>query len=113
MKFICHIFRVRVMSVQRHFQHYFMVKETGVLGENHQPVACNWKTLSNNVVPLELASGWEEFELTTLVVIGTDCICSCKYNYVYDHATMVPVRALEMGIKVSLLTSFSVQFRSK
>jgi hypothetical protein len=24
---------------------------------------------------------WVRFELTTLVVIGTDCICSCKSNY--------------------------------
>jgi hypothetical protein len=24
---------------------------------------------------------WAWFELTTLVVIGTDCICSCKSNY--------------------------------
>jgi len=29
---------------------------------------------------------WAEFELTTLVVIGTDCTGSCKSNYVpYDH----------------------------
>jgi hypothetical protein len=24
---------------------------------------------------------WTEFKLTTLVVIGTDCTCSCKSNY--------------------------------
>ena len=86
MKFICHIFRDGIMCVCRHFQQYFsyigaiMMKETGVPDKNHQPVACNWKTLSNNVVPLERASGWEEFELTMLVVICTDCICSCKVN---------------------------------
>jgi len=26
-------------------------------------------------------SPWSRFELTTSVVIGTDCICSCKSNY--------------------------------
>ena len=26
-------------------------------------------------------SPWSKFELTTLEVIGTDCICSCKSNY--------------------------------
>jgi hypothetical protein len=26
-------------------------------------------------------SSWSRFELTTSVVIGTDCICSCKSNY--------------------------------
>ena len=29
-------------------------------------------------------SPWSRFELTTYVVIGTDCIGSCKYNP-YDH----------------------------
>ena len=28
---------------------------------------------------------WAGFELTTLVVIGTDCTCSCKSNYQTDH----------------------------
>ena len=28
-----------------------------------------------------------EFELTASVVIGTDCICSCKSNY---HTTLLP-----------------------
>ena len=30
---------------------------------------------------VQLAWGWAGFELTTLVVIGTDCIGSCKSNY--------------------------------
>jgi len=29
-------------------------------------------------------SPWSIFELTTSVVIGTDCIGSCKFNYMYD-----------------------------
>ena len=28
----------------------FLVKESGVLGENHRPVASHWQTLSHNVV---------------------------------------------------------------
>jgi len=32
-----------------------------------------------------------EFDLTTLVVIGTDCIGSCKYNWVpYDDVNGIP-----------------------
>jgi hypothetical protein len=50
-----------------------LVEETG---ENHQPVASHWQTLSHNVVHLG-----SRFELTTSVVIGTDCIGSCKSNY--------------------------------
>ena len=35
-------------------------------------------------------SPWSRFELTTLVVIGTDCIGSCKSNYHTITTTMVP-----------------------
>jgi hypothetical protein len=35
-------------------------------------------------------SSWSRFELTTLVVIGTDCIGSCKSNYHTIMATMAP-----------------------
>jgi hypothetical protein len=50
-----------------------------VTGENHQPVVSNWQTLSHNVVRVHLAMNeytlpWTGFELTTLVVIDTDCI---------------------------------------
>jgi hypothetical protein len=33
---------------------------------------------------------WARFELTTLVVLGTDCTGSCKYNYHKITATMAP-----------------------
>jgi hypothetical protein len=48
-------------------------------GENHRPATSHWQTLSHNVVSsTPCLSG---FELTTLVVIGTDCIDSYKSNY--------------------------------
>ena len=43
-----------------------LVEETGVPGEN-------WQALSHNVSP-----PWKGFELTTLVVIDTDCTGRCK-----------------------------------
>ena len=49
-----------------------LVEETRVPGENHRPDVSHWKTLSHNVVWVHLASAG--FELTMLVVIGTDCI---------------------------------------
>jgi hypothetical protein len=52
------------------------VEETGVPGENHRPTASHRQTL--------------EFELTTLVVIDTDCIGSYKSNYHMITATMAP-----------------------
>jgi hypothetical protein len=33
---------------------------------------------------------WTRFELTTLVMIGTDCICRCKSNYLYHATTTAP-----------------------
>jgi hypothetical protein len=53
-----------------------LVEETRVPGENHRPVASNWRTLLHNVV-----LSTPRHELTTLVVIGTDCTGSCKSNY--------------------------------
>ena len=48
-----------VYGVQRHFQQYvsyirggsvLLVEEIGVPGENHEPVASHWQTLTHNVV---------------------------------------------------------------
>ena len=50
------------------------MEETGVTEENYIPIASHWHTLSHNVVHLARAG----FELTRLVVIGTDCIGSYK-----------------------------------
>jgi len=50
-----------------------LVEETGVPGRNHRPVASHWQ--------IEYTSPRTGFELTTLVVIGTDCTGSCKSNY--------------------------------
>ena len=62
-------------------------------GENHRLVASHWQTLSHMLY----ISPWSRFELTS-VVIGTDCIGSCKPN---DHtitATTVPTYLIEWSI---------------
>jgi hypothetical protein len=59
------------------WQSVLLVKETGVLWENHWPVASH-KLFH---IMLYRVYIWVGFELTTLVVIGTDCIGSCKSNY--------------------------------
>jgi hypothetical protein len=55
----------------------FLVEETGRSGENHQPVASHWQLYHIMVY----TSPWSRFEITTLVMIVTDCIGSCKSNY--------------------------------
>ena len=48
-----------------------LVEETLVPGENHRPVA----SVTDKFYHLMLyTSFWSRFELTTLVMIGTDCI---------------------------------------
>jgi hypothetical protein len=44
-------------------------------------------------------SPWSRFELTTLVVIGTDYICSCKSNYHTITATMAPNQMLSEKVE--------------
>jgi hypothetical protein len=64
------------------WQSVLLVEETGVHRENHQPVTSHWQTLSHNVV--SSTSHLSGFKPTTLVVIGTNYIGSCKSNP-YDH----------------------------
>ena len=64
-----------------------LVMETRVPGENHWPAASHWQTLSYNIIG---------FELTTSVVIGTDCRDSCKSNY---HTTITALSQVHRNIK--------------
>ena len=51
-----------------------LVEETGVPGENHRLIT----QITDKFYHLMQTS---PFELTMLVVIGTDCTCSCKSYY--------------------------------
>jgi len=81
--------RVRVMVFNATFnnisaiswQSVLLVEKTGVPWENHWPVANDWQKLYHIMLYREL---------TTSVVIGTDCIGSCQFNYHMITATMVP-----------------------
>jgi len=66
---------------------FSLVEETGVTGETYQPATSHWLTLSHYVVSI---TPWAGFKLTTLVVIGTDCTGSCKYNYHTITTTVAP-----------------------
>jgi hypothetical protein len=46
---------------------------------------------------------WAGFKLTTSVVIGTDCMVSCKSNYHTITATTAPVRIVNKKIVVFIL----------
>ena len=60
-------------------------------GNRRKPQTCI-KSLANSITKcrIEYTSPWAGFELPTLVVICTDCIGSCTYNYHMITTTMAP-----------------------
>ena len=85
------------------------MEETRVPRENHRPVSSQWQTLSHNVVSSTPRH---------VVVIGTDCTCSCKSNYYTITTTTAPFIILEdyeenifqfdMVINFQLLVQYSL-----
>ena len=70
-----------------------LVEETGVPGENHL------SQVTAKLYHIMLyTSTWSIFDLTTSVVIGTDCIGSCKSNY-HTITTTMPPSELNIRIK--------------
>jgi len=65
----------------------FIVEETGVPGEN----------LLYHI--MLYTSPWSKFELTTSVVIGTDCIGNLKSNYHTITTTKAPNKLMIIGVK--------------
>ena len=62
--------------VKRNFQQYFSyIMAVSFIGRG------NWSTRRKPPTCLKYSSLWAGFELTTLVVICTDCTGSCKSNY--------------------------------
>jgi hypothetical protein len=67
-----------------------LVEETRVPGENHRSAVSHWQTYHMILYWAHLA--WAGVELTTLVVIGTDCTGSCKSNYHTITTTKAPLQ---------------------
>jgi hypothetical protein len=63
-----------------------LMEKNRVPGENHRPVT---DKLYHKCC-IEYTLQWTRFELTTLVVIGTDCTGSCKSNYHTITTTTAP-----------------------
>ena len=56
-----------------------LMEKTGVPGVNHRPPASHWQRHNVSSSP-----HWAAFKLTTLVLISTDCLGSCKF-WLEDH----------------------------
>jgi len=61
------------------FQYIVAVSFTG--GGNQRKPPTFRKSLTNCITSCCIEYAWAEFEVTKLVVIFTDCICSCKSNH--------------------------------
>jgi hypothetical protein len=66
-------------------------------GGNRRIAASHWQTLSHNVVSNTPCHEWDSN--LQVVVIGTDCIVSCKSNYQMITTMMVPdlIRKVAFG----------------
>ena len=78
------------------WQSVLLVEETGETTDLSQVT----DKLYHIMVYISNISTWLRFELTTSVVIGTDCISSCKIQLLCDHGHNDPSSLL----KVSLIT---------
>ena len=69
----------------------------GNRGTRRKQPTCR-KSLINFITQscIEYTSAWTGFELTTLVVIGTDCIGSCKSNYHTIKTSTTPNKHMEI-----------------
>ena len=72
-----------------------VVKVTLIYGGGNQrtqrkPPSCH-KSLTKLYHIMLYTSPWSRFKLTTSVVIGTDCLGSCKSNYHMITTTMAPI----------------------
>jgi len=79
-----------------------LVEETG--DPRRKPLTCHLQTLSHNVA--SSTPRLMGFKLTTSVVIGTDCIVSCKTNY-YTITTMTAPRMLVFNNSLNYVMSFA------
>ena len=84
------------------------VEETEVPG--WKPSTCR-KSLINFITLcyIEYSLPWAGFELTKVVVIGTDCIDSCKYN---NHTITTPQQPLNSCLG-KIISKFDVNYYSK
>jgi hypothetical protein len=62
--------------------------------------------VTDRLYHIKLYLAWAEFELTMLVVIGTDCTGSCKSNYHTITATMAPSLIFKVVLFISVFLTF-------
>ena len=69
----------------------YLMEETGVSEEIYISVTSHWQTLSHNVASRIPRDKRDSNSITTLVVINTDCIGSCKFIGTWKCALYIQV----------------------
>ena len=70
------------------WQSVLLAEEIRISGENYQSVTGHRQ---NDIMLYQVHLAWAGFQLTTLVVIGTDCTGSCKSNNHTITTTTAPL----------------------
>jgi hypothetical protein len=83
-----------------------LVEYTWVPRENHHLPKVNDKLYHIKLYRLQLV--WAIFELTTLEVIGTNCICSCKSNYYTITIKTIPLLEKNEWMSVLYIITLTV-----
>jgi hypothetical protein len=65
--------------------------------KTHRPAASHWQ--HNHISCIEYTSSWAGFKLSTLVVIGIDCIDRCKSNYHMITTMMTPTKEIILSLQ--------------
>ena len=82
-----------------------LVEETRV-PPRKPPTCCKSLIRLYHIKLYRVYLAWAEFELTMLVVIGTDCTGSCKSNYHTITATTAPSLIFKVVLFISVFLTF-------
>ena len=114
--------RSTIVQLYHGSQFVLLVGETRVSAQNNQPVASYWQSLLHMLYLVHLV--WAKFELTTSVVIDTDCIGIivnpktirtwsqwpfyirdnlCSTNWIMYVIFLLPMIPLEAEIKIKII----------
>jgi hypothetical protein len=82
---------VCLMVFNATFSNILVISWQSVLFMEDPEKTTDLSQVTDKLYHIMYTSPWSRFELTTSVVIGTDCIGSCKSNYHMITATAVPI----------------------